>query len=88
MDADWTDEERQACLAVRDALIKDKGLTPSQVGEIELVTITLIAKCRVDEAVQKFMTYHECLLGEYGIDDVWSDQVLDGHYQEQKIYLI
>ena len=48
--------------------------TPKQVGEVELVTITLNSKCRVDEAVTKFMTYHEQLLGEFGIPDVWSDQ--------------
>jgi hypothetical protein len=38
---------------VREKLIKDKGLSPSQVGEVELITITLNSKCRVDEAVDK-----------------------------------
>ena len=70
--APWTDDERSACLAVREKLIRDKGLPPSAVGEIELVVITLNAKCRVDDAVEKFVTYHEKLLGEYGISDVWA----------------
>jgi hypothetical protein len=72
-DSDWTDEERSTCLAVRDALVKQKGLKPSQIGEVELIAITLNSKCRVAEAVDKFMTYHEKLLGEYGISDVWAD---------------
>ena len=62
-DGEWTEEERTTCLAVRDALIKEHGLKPSQVGEVELVTITLCSKLRVDEAVQKFLTYHNQLLG-------------------------
>ena len=41
-------------------------------GELELVVITLNAKLRVDDAVEKFVTYHEKLLGEYGIPDVWA----------------
>jgi hypothetical protein len=72
MDGEWTAEEREVCLAVREQLIKQKGLKPSQVGEIELITITMNAKQRVDEAVQKFLTYHQSILGEYGIDDVWA----------------
>ena len=70
---EWTQEEMDACLAVRDVLIKEKGLSPKQVGEVELITITLNAKCRKEEAVSKFMTYHEQLLKEYGISDVWAD---------------
>lgn len=73
-DGPWTEEEKAACLAVREKLIKEKNLSPKQVGEIELVTIVMNSKCRVDEAVQKFMTYHENLLGEYGLGDVWSDK--------------
>jgi len=69
---EWTEEERQACLDVREALIKEKNLPASAVGEVELIVITLNAKLRVDEAVTKFMTYHESLLGEYGISDVWA----------------
>ena len=72
-DAAYTEEERSACLAVREKLIKERGLTPQQVGEIELITIVMNSKCRVDEAVEKFMTYHTNLLGEYGIPDVWKD---------------
>ena len=30
-DGEWTAEEREACLAVREALVRDKGLTPQQV---------------------------------------------------------
>ena len=70
-DGGWTDEEKNACLAVRKALITEKGLSPKQVGEIELITITLNSKLRTDEAVTKFMTYHENLLKEYNIDNVW-----------------
>jgi hypothetical protein len=36
---EWTEEERAAVLAVRDALIKTKGLPPSKVGEIELIVV-------------------------------------------------
>ena len=73
-DGPWTEEEKKACLDVRDILIKEKHLTPAQVGEVELITITMNAKCRVDEAVTKFMTYHENLLAEYNLGDVWADK--------------
>lgn len=72
-DGDWTEEERKVCLEVREKLIKEHGLTPKQVGEVELIAITMCSKLRVDEAVQKFLTYHNQLLGEYGITDVWAD---------------
>ena len=73
-DSPWTEDEKNACLAVRDVLIKEKGLTAAQVGEIELIVITLNSKCRTDEAVQKFMTYHENLLGEYGLGEIWAEK--------------
>ena len=79
-DEEWKEEEKAACLAVRDALIKEKGLMPAQVGEVELITITLNSKCRVDEAVTKFMTYHEQLVKEYGINDVWDESGLDDQW--------
>jgi hypothetical protein len=37
------------------------------------IQVTLNSKCRVEEAVDKFMTYHTQLLKEYGIEDVWAD---------------
>jgi hypothetical protein len=73
-DGPWTDDERAACLAVRAKLIKERGLKPAQIGEVELVTITLNSKCRVDDAVKKYITFHDNLLGEYGIGDVWADK--------------
>ena len=73
-DQPWTDEEKAVCLEVRKRLIKEKGLPPSAVGELELITITMNAKMRPDEAIQKFMTYYENLLGEYKIPDVWAKQ--------------
>ena len=80
-DGPWTEAEKNAVLEVRKQLITEKGLSPKMVGEIELITITLNAKLRVDEAVQKFMTYHESLLGEYGIPDVWADSAeLEGQW--------
>lgn len=90
----WTDEEKDVCLAVRKKLIEEKGLTIEQVGEIELVTITMNAKLRVDEAVEKFMVYHESLLGEYSIkrvfddfdalDDQWHRLAVCGHDEGQR----
>ena len=71
----WTKEEREAVLATRDALVAKHGLKASALGEIELICITLNSKCRIDEAVEKFMTYHDKLLVEYGIEDVWADWV-------------
>jgi hypothetical protein len=70
----WTEEEKATCIAVREKLIKEKNLKPDQIGEIELVTITMNSKLRVDEAVDKYMTYHTNLLGEYGLGDVWSNK--------------
>ena len=70
---EWSDDEKRACLAVRQSLIQEKGLSADQIGEIELITITLNSKCRVEEAVKKFMTYQEDLLTSYGISDVWAD---------------
>lgn len=67
----WTAEERACVLAVREALLEK--VAPSALGEIELIAITANAKWRVEEAVTKFMTYHDSLLKEYGIDDVWAD---------------
>ena len=40
-DQPWTDEEKAVCLEVRERLIKEKGLPPSAVGELELITIPL-----------------------------------------------
>ena len=80
-DATWTTAERDAVLSVRKELISERGLKPHQCGEVELITITLNSKCRVQEAVDKFMTYHEQLLLEYGIEDVWADWTeLDGQW--------
>jgi len=45
----YTEEERAACLAVRAALIEEKGFKPEQVSEVELIVITLLAKLRVEE---------------------------------------
>ena len=73
-DGPWTEEEKSCCLAVRDVLIKEKGLTPAQVGEIELITITANAKWRTDEAVKKYLTYSSDLLGEYSLGDVWANK--------------
>ena len=70
--ANWTAEERQSVREVRAALLA-KGVPEGELGEIELITITLNSKCRVDEAVEKFITYREKLLQEYGIEDVWAD---------------
>ena len=42
-DGPWTEEEKAACLAVREKLIKEKNLSPKQLGEIELVTIVMIS---------------------------------------------
>ena len=67
----WTEEERAAVLAVRAKLV-EKGLPASALGERELITITLNAKARVDEAVDKFLTFQNELVKAYGIDDVWA----------------
>ena len=72
-DGDYTAEEREAVLAVRAALLA-KGVPISQLGERELITVTLNSKCRVEDAVAKFETYRVDLLAEYGISDVWADQ--------------
>jgi len=73
-DHPWTEEEKQAVIDVRKILVTDKGLNPSNVSEIELIYITLTCKCRVDEAVKKFMTYNEDLIQKFGVKDVWADQ--------------
>eukprot|EP00908_Phaeocystis_cordata_P003700 Transcript_14076.p3 GENE.Transcript_14076~~Transcript_14076.p3 ORF type:complete len:255 (-),score=109.26 Transcript_14076:1205-1969(-) len=78
----YTKDEVDAVLAVRQAL-SAAGVPREQLGEVELITITLNAKCRVDEAVTKFNTYRDNLLGEYGISDVWSresEKVLQGQW--------
>ena len=80
--APWSSTEVDAVLAVRKALIETKDLAPVQIGEVELITVTLNSKLRVDEAVTKFMTYRNDLLGEYGIDDVWAEPSVDGMDQQ------
>jgi len=70
----WTEVEKQAVLDVRKILVTDKGLNSSNLSEMELIYITLVSKCRVDEAVKKFMNYHENLILKFGVKDVWADQ--------------
>jgi len=73
-DHPYTEEEKQAVIDVRKILVTDKGLNPSNVSEIELIFITLTCKCRVDEAVKKFMIYHEDLIQKFEVTNVWADQ--------------
>lgn len=72
-DGPYTDAEEQAVLSVRAALLA-KGVPAEQLGERELIAVTLNSKCRVDEAVAKFETFRTDLLAAYGISDVWADQ--------------
>uniref|UniRef100_A0A7S0NR31 CRAL-TRIO domain-containing protein n=1 Tax=Calcidiscus leptoporus TaxID=127549 RepID=A0A7S0NR31_9EUKA len=69
----FTDMERAAVLEVRGKLLA-RGLAPMELGERELICITLNAKCRVDEAVAKFCTYRDNLLREFGVESVWENQ--------------
>ena len=68
----YTKEEVDAVLAVRKALLESGVPREELQEERELVTITLVAKCRVEEAVTKFKTYREDLLAAYGVSDVFS----------------
>ena len=70
----WTDVEKQAVLDVRTKLHEEHNVPIKELGEVELITVTLNAKCRVDEACQKFLTYKQELLELYGISDVWANQ--------------
>jgi hypothetical protein len=70
-EANYTNEERDAVLAVRSQLLA-AGVPRSKLGELELITVTLVAKCRVAEAVEKFNTWQTCLLDQFGVDDLWS----------------
>ena len=74
----WAPAEVDAVLAVRKRLVEEKALAPHELGEIELITVTLNSKCRVQEAVDKFVTYYEQLVGLYNIADVWADAKVDG----------
>ena len=67
----YTAEEVEAVLAVRNALL-ERGVPRDALQEVPLITVTLVAKCRVEEAVTKFMTYREDLLAAYGVTDVFS----------------
>ena len=67
----YTAEEVEAVLAVRNALL-ERGIPRDALQEVPLITVTLVAKCRVEEAVTKFMTYREDLLAAYGVTDVFS----------------
>ena len=81
-DSAWSSTEVETVLAVRKALVETKGLSPTDIGEIELITVTLNSKLRVDEAVNKYLTYRNELLAEYGIDNVWADPSVDGMDQQ------
>ncbi|KAL1518909.1 hypothetical protein AB1Y20_003182 [Prymnesium parvum] len=78
MAASWEREEIDAVLAVRKCLVEDKQVPLHEIGEIELITITLNSKLRVPEAVEKFMTYREQVLQLYNIPDVWAEPHVDG----------
>ena len=68
----YTKEEVEAVLAVRKALLASGVPREALREERELIVITLVAKCRVEEAVTKFKTYREDLLATYGVSDVFS----------------
>lgn len=68
----WTEDEKQAVTKVREGLTAEAIVPESAISEIELIVITLNAKCRVDEAVRKYTSYYENILRGYGIDDIWA----------------
>jgi hypothetical protein len=69
----WTEEEKQAVLDVRQALVTKKDIDPSSLKEIELIYITIVSKCRVEKAVENFMTLRK-YLEMFEITDLFADQ--------------
>jgi len=69
----WTEEERQAVLDVRQALVSEKEIDPSSLNEIELIYITLVSKCRVKKAVENFIKLRK-RMEEFDIPDLFTDQ--------------